>query len=56
MHDALALKAWGFLANGSGGIEWSGLPVVAAHLGITDLDGLMHRLYTLRTYQPQKPK
>jgi hypothetical protein len=55
-EDRLALQAWCFLANGAGGIDWAGLPIVAAHLGITDVDGLMHRLYTLRTYTPQTAK
>jgi hypothetical protein len=46
--DRLAISAWNFLANGSGGIDWAGLPVVCALLGIRDLE----RLQVIRTHKP----
>ena len=52
----LACRPWpGQIVSGMGGIDWAGLPIVAAHLGITDVEGLMHRLYVLRTYTPAAP-
>lgn len=38
-----------------GGIDWSGLDLVVAKYGIEDVDGLIDRLYILRTHQsPRK--
>lgn len=39
------------VANGMGGIDWAGLPAVAAWLGIDDIDGLMHRLSVIKTHK-----
>lgn len=44
------------LTNGMGGIDWSGLPLVAAHLGVTDAEGLLDALEVLVTHQPDKPE
>lgn len=51
----MAIRAWNYLSNGHGGLDWSGLPIVAAHLGVADLDGLMHRLLVIKTHRPDKP-
>ena len=51
-QDVAALKAWNLLANGSGGIDFAGLPLVAEWLDITDIDGLLTRLAVIRTYKP----
>ena len=51
-HDALALEAWALLGNGMGGIDWAGLPLVAALLGVSDVERLVHALRVLRTHQP----
>ena len=32
------------LKNGQGGVDWAGLPMIAAWLGITDIDGLLERM------------
>ena len=50
----LVPQAWALLANGMGGIDWAGLPVVAAHLGIDDTHRLIDCLYTMKTHQPDK--
>jgi hypothetical protein len=42
--DVEALKVVSLLKTGSGGMDWSGLPLVAGWMGITDLDGLLERL------------
>lgn len=34
-----------------GGIDWSGLPYVVAHLGITDVSRLMDDLAVIRTHK-----
>ena len=47
-----AFKAHTLLANGMGGHDWAGLPVVCAWLGITDIDGLLHRLLIIKTHKP----
>ncbi len=38
-----------------GGIEWSGLDIVVAKLGITDVDDLIDRLHLIKTHSPPKP-
>lgn len=44
MHD--------LLANGMGGLDWAGLPLVASWLGVTDLDGLLARLEVIKLHRP----
>ncbi|WKB52313.1 hypothetical protein [Eleftheria terrae] len=52
MADRTALTAWSHLSNGAGGIDWAGLPVVVELLGITDVEGLIHRLHVIKTHRP----
>lgn len=40
------------LSNGMGGLDWAGLPTVAALLGIEDLDAFVRHLVTIKTYRP----
>lgn len=42
------------LKTGAGGIDWSGLPLLVAWLGIADLDGLLDRLCVILVHRPQK--
>ena len=48
----LAIRVYNALANGSGGLDWAGLPVVCEWMGIEDLDGLMQRLIVIKTHRP----
>ena len=50
--DSQAIRAWNLLANGMGGLDWSGLPYACAHLGITDIDGLITRLQIIKGHKP----
>lgn len=50
--EAIAIRAWNLLATGSGGIDWSGLPVVAELLGVEDVEGLLTRLEVIRMHKP----
>lgn len=52
--DMIAFDVVAMLKNGMGGLDWSGLPLVAAWLGVTDIDGLMYRLRTIVTHRPKK--
>ena len=52
--DELAIRAYNLLSNGMGGIDWAGLDVVAACLGISDIEGLVHRLSVIKAYSPDK--
>jgi hypothetical protein len=52
--DAEAFKVVNLLKNGQGGLDWAGLPFVAAWLGIADIDGLMERLAVILTYHRNK--
>ena len=47
----LAIRAWALLANGMGAIDWAGLAVVVELLGITDVEQLIGRLQTIKTYR-----
>jgi hypothetical protein len=40
------------LANGMGGLDWAGFPIVVAHLGITDVEGLLDRLEEIVHHRP----
>lgn len=44
------------LANGMGGIDWQGLPLLCGWLGVQDVEGLMHRLVAIRMHNPDKGK
>lgn len=47
----MAIKAWNLLANGMGGLDYAGLPLVAAHLGIDDPDMLLTRFLAIKTHK-----
>lgn len=47
-----AIRAWNLLHNGMGGIDWSGLPYVVAHLGVHDASGLIDRLLIIKAHKP----
>lgn len=40
------------LANGMASIDWAGVPIVAAMLGIDDLETLIRRLMTIKHHRP----
>lgn len=42
------------LANGMGGLDWSGLPLVAELLGIDDPAALIERLLTIKQFVVQQ--
>lgn len=50
--DRLAICAWNYLTDGQGGIDWSGLELIASTLGIDDLEDLMHRLLVIKLHKP----
>ena len=52
--DVEALKVVSLLKTGSGGTDWSGLPLVAGWMGITDLDGLLERLAVILQHHRNK--
>jgi hypothetical protein len=40
-----------------GGLDWSGLEPLIALFGISDVEGLMHRLIVIKTHTPpEQPK
>jgi hypothetical protein len=53
--DAAAIRCWNLLATGHGGIDLGGLELAMQWLGITDVDGLLHRLYLIRTHTAPTP-
>jgi hypothetical protein len=42
----------GLLANGMGGLDWAGLPLVCEWLGVDDVDGLLLRLSVIKAHKP----
>lgn len=48
------MRAHNLLANGMGGIDWAGLPLVAAYLGITDAECFVEALETVVTHRPPR--
>ena len=53
--DLLAVRVWNMLANGMGGIDWRALPLPVELFGITDIEGLIHRLLVIKSHNPPKP-
>lgn len=50
----MVVRAWNYLADGSGGIDWGGLPLVAELLGVDDIAALMHGLVAIKLHRPPK--
>jgi hypothetical protein len=50
--DETAIRAWNYLADGTGCIDWAGLDIVVALLGITDIEGLLQSLLTIKLHRP----
>lgn len=48
----MANRACKLLKTGSGGIDWSGLPLVCAYLGVTQIEPFIDALQVLLTYEP----
>jgi hypothetical protein len=42
------------LANGQGGLDWSGLPYALALFGVREVEPLLHRLIVIKTWKPRK--
>lgn len=49
------MVAFNLLANGMGGIDWAGLPLVCGWLGIADVEGLMQRLSVIKLHRKERP-
>jgi hypothetical protein len=43
------------LSNGQGGLDWAGLALVCAHLGIDDPAELIDRLAIIKCHRPDRP-
>ncbi len=50
----MAIRIYNLLANGMGGLDWSGLPLWCGALGVTDVEGLLCRLEVIRGHEPPK--
>jgi hypothetical protein len=37
-----------------GGIDWAGLPLACAWLGVRDVDGMLQRLLLIKTHDPKR--
>lgn len=46
---------YAMLANGMGGLDWSGLPFAAEFFGARDLEALTERLLVIKLHRPEKP-
>lgn len=53
--DIAASRAYALLANGMGGLDWAGLPLVAEMLGVTDIEMFVHRLSVIKLHRPDVP-
>ncbi len=47
------MAVFNLLANGMGGIDWQGLPLVCGWLGISDVEGLMERLAVIKLHRKE---
>jgi len=48
------MRAYAMLANGMGGLDWSGLPIALAALGVPDegIEPLVDALVTIKLHKP----
>jgi hypothetical protein len=49
--DRIAKRAFNFLSNGMGAFDYDGLPVVAALLGVDDIEDLLERLLVIKAWR-----
>ena len=42
------------LANGMGGLDWAGLPIVVEHLGIPDINLFLWQLRVIRSHKADR--
>ena len=52
--DMEAFRVQRMLANGSGGIDWAGLPLACEMYGVRDVETLIQRLVVIKTHRPPK--
>jgi len=50
----IAFKVTAMLANGSGGLDWAGLPLACALFGVRDVTGLVERLRVIKAYDAKR--
>lgn len=48
----MAIRVFNGLANGMGGLDWAGLPLLCAYHCVNDVEGLLHRLLVIKTHRP----
>lgn len=48
----MALRIYNALANGMGGIDWQGLPLMVALHQVDDVELLIERLLTIKYHRP----
>jgi len=53
-EDALAIRAWNLLTDRNGGLHLDGIELVAAWLGISDIEGLLLRLEAIKGHRPPR--
>lgn len=51
----IAFGVYAMLANGMGGLDWSGLPIAAAYFGASDVEALVERLMVIKLHKPEVP-
>lgn len=52
----MATHIHAMLANGMGGLDWSGLPLACAMYGVRDIEMTIRRLLVIKLHQPKKDK
>ena len=50
-EDINAMRIYNMLSNGTGGLDWAGLPYAVGMYGVRDVEGLMHRLVVIKTHR-----
>jgi hypothetical protein len=54
--DGLAITIWNMTANGMGGMDWSGFPLMCEWLGVQDVEAVLHRLLIIKSHKPPKER
>lgn len=51
----MALRCFAMIANGTGGVDWSALPLAAAYYGAQDMDALIGAMLAIKLHRPPTP-
>jgi hypothetical protein len=50
--SSIVARCWNMLSNGSGGLDWQGLPLAVEMYSVDDVEALIEGLLVIKTHKP----